>query len=285
MKRKPKSRGNGQGCAYQRPGQKTWTVSVVVGWRLPADPEKPRVSIKRTKGGFATKKDALAYCPVLLAGGIDPKREAPRLSAYWEIYKDGDMKKISAGKQSAYKTAWNKLKLIHDIHVDRLTVETLRTAVSDSCKTYDTAKDCKTVLSNLFALAAADRFVQRDLPSFIILPEKKETERVPFSSDEQKRLWKMYDEGDLRAAIPLLMIYTGMMPGEAMKLKVKNIDLESRIILHAGLKTKVRKQTPIVLADSILPVVQDLITHAQPSGYIGSRRVIACRGSNPRFSA
>jgi len=67
------------------------------------------------------------------------------------------------------------------------------------------------------------------------------------------------------------MIYTGMMPGEAMLLKVENIDLNNRIIFRNGLKTKIRKRTPVVLADCILPVVEDLIEHAQKSGYIWKR--------------
>ena len=268
---KPKSRGNGQGCAYQRKGQTTWTASVVIGWRMPDDPSKPRIPIKRTKAGFKTKKDAINYCPVLLSGGVEKKKEAPRLSYYWDMYKDGDMEQISKGKQSAYRTAWKKLKPIHDVPVDCLTVEHLRNAVSSACKTYDTAKDCKSLLANLFELAAADGFANRDLPSFIILPEHTEAERVPFSEEEQKRIWKAYDDGDIRAAAHLLMIYTGMMPGEAMKLKVENIDLENQVILHAGLKTKVRKRTPIVIADVIVPVVEDLIAHAQPSGFIWKR--------------
>ena len=37
------------------------------------------------------------------------------------------------------------------------------------------------------------------------------------------------------------------------------------------MKTKVRKQTDIVLADQIIPLVQDLIDNAQPSGYIWKR--------------
>ena len=37
------------------------------------------------------------------------------------------------------------------------------------------------------------------------------------------------------------------------------------------MKTKVRKKTDIVLADAIIPLVQDLIDHAQPSGYIWKR--------------
>ena len=67
------------------------------------------------------------------------------------------------------------------------------------------------------------------------------------------------------------MIYTGMMPGEAQGLKVEHIDLGQRLITHAGIKTAVRKATPIVLAESIIPLVEDLIANAQPSGYIWKR--------------
>ena len=49
------------------------------------------------------------------------------------------------------------------------------------------------------------------------------------------------------------------------------IDLKGRRIHGVGIKTKVRKQTDIVLADQIVPLVQDLIDHAQPSGYIWKR--------------
>ena len=268
-KPRPKVRGNGMGCAYRR--GPTWTACVTVGWKLPDDPTKPKIPIRRTKAGFATKKDAIAYCPTLLSGGVEKPSEAPRLSEYWRIYSDGDMLKISRGKQSAYRTAWKKLKQIHDVRVDVITVELLRKTVGDACHTFDTAKDCKNLLSNIFELAAADRFTARDLPSYIVLPDHEEKEQVPFNKEEQKAIWKAYDDGDRRAAAHLLMIYTGMMPGEAMLLKKDSIDLENRMIIRAGLKTKVRKRTPVVLADCIIPVVQDLMEHAMPSGYIWKR--------------
>ena len=266
---RPKARGNGQGTAYKR-GQ-TWTACVVVGWKLPADPTKPKIPIRRTKGGFALKRDALAYCPVLLAGGVEKPSEAPRLSSYWKTYSEGRMLQISRGKQSAYRTAWNKLKPIHDVRVDALTVDLLQKTIDDACKTFDPAKDCKSLLSNLFEIAAAEKYVIRDLPSFITLPVHEETEPIPFNKEEQKKIWKAYDDGDIRAARHLLMIYSGMMPGELMNLRVEHIDLDKRTIMRAGLKTKIRKRTPVVLADCILPIVEDLIAHAMPSGYIWAR--------------
>ena len=268
-RRAVKVRGNGMGTAIRR--GKTWTAVVTMDWILPDDPSKPKKPIRRTKGGFATKAEAIAYCPILKAGGVEKPSEAPRLSAYWKTYSEGQMLKISKGKQSAYRTAWKKLHQIHEVRVDAITVDLLQRTIDDTCKTFDPAKDCKTLLSNLFELAAADRFVVRDLPSFIALPEHEEKERIPFSKEEQKAIWKAYDDGDRRAAAHLLMIYTGMMPGELMLLKVEHINLEERIIVRAGLKTKVRKRTPVVLADCILPIVEDLIAHAMPSGYIWKR--------------
>lgn len=268
-KQRVKVRGNGQGTCYQR--GKTWTACVTIGWVLPADPSKPKKPIRRTKGGFKTRKEALNYCPTLLAGGFEKPTEAPRLSHYWDIYSKGDMLKIAKGTQSRYRTAWNKLKPIHDVRVDAITVDLLRKVVSDACPTFDPAKECKSLLSNLFELAAADRFAVRELPSYIVLPEHEEKERIPFSKEEQVALWKAYDNGDIRAAVPLLMIATGLMPGEVQLLKVENIDLKNRIIVRSGLKTKTRKQTPVVLSDAIIPVVKDLIDHAQPSGFLWKR--------------
>ena len=270
-KRKPKNRGNGQGTAYKRKGQSTWTASVTIDWRYPADPSKPKIPVKRTKAGFATKKDALAYCPTLLAGGYAKPKDAPRLSSYWKQYSENAMLKLSKDKQYAYKAAWDKLKPIHDVRVDAVTIDLLQTAVSKAAKTYYPQKDCKTVLTKLIDMAYADGFSQRELPSFIELVPLEEKERTPFSKDEQEALWKLYEKGNLDAGIPLLMIYTGMMPGEAQLLKVEHINLEKKIMYGMNLKTKVRKKTPVVIADCLLPVVEDLIAHAQPSGYVWAR--------------
>ena len=266
---KTKSRGNGQGTAYRR--GTSWTAQVVVGWRVPDDPAQKPIPIKRTKGGFPTKKEAIAYCPTLLNGGMEVRTQAPRLREYWDIYQKGEYLNLSDSKQCAYRIAWKKLKDIQDIKVDAFTVDMLRKVVSDNCPTYSPAKDCKNLLSNLFKLASADGFVRRDLPSYIILPALQEKERVPFSDTEQAALWKTYESGNKKAAIPLLIIYTGMMPGEAMKLRADSIDIEHRLIVNAGLKTAVRKATPIVIADSIVPLIEDLIENAQPSGYIWKR--------------
>jgi len=267
--RKPKARGNGQGTAYKV--GKAWTAEAVVGYRKPRDESHQPIPIKRTKAGFPSKAAALAYCPILRAGGIIKPSEAPRLSSYWETYSENKMTALSASKQTAYKIAWKRLEPLHDVRVDTLTVQLLQATINKACLSYYTARDCKALLTSLFKLSSADGFTNKDLPSLLELPKLEEAEQIPFSQEEQTALWKRYENGDLNACIPLLMIYTGMMPGEAQGLKLEQIDLSARQIIGAGMKTKVRKKTPIVLAECILPVVQDLMDHAQPSGYIWPR--------------
>ena len=276
-KSRAKSRGNGTGTAFKRGS--TWTAQVVLKYEdLPPfdlnNPENqmPRKKITRSKGGFKTRDAALQYCPILKNGPQKPKK-APTLEHYWKTFENGHYDSLGESKQYAYKIAWRRLESIKNTHVDQLTVADLQKVVADNGTTYNTAKDMKQLLAALFRTAAAEGYVNKDLPTFIQLPKnEEEKERLPFSETEQAALWKLYESGDMRAAAPLLMIYTGMMPGEAMRLTVDKIDLENKMIIGAGMKTKVRKATPIVLADSILPGVESLIEHAKPDGTLWTGR-------------
>lgn len=262
---KGRTRPNGAGTAYKRGN--TWTARVVVAWKTTED--RRSIPVYRTKGGFRTKREALEYCPNLRVDR--PNTKAPTLSDYWNTYFNGEYQSLSKSKQVAYKGAWNKLTPIHIRPIDQLTVAEIRDTVSSAASTYYTVRDCKTVLTRLFELGGADGWCNKDIPSYIILPKMQEKERQTFTEAEQKSLWTLYESGDLRAAVPLLMICTGMMPGEMQNLRVENIDLANHKITGVGMKTKVRKESPVFLPNDIIPVVEDLIANAQPSGYIWPR--------------
>ena len=264
-KRRVKSRGNGTGTAFRRGS--TWTAQVVYDRVMVAE-DKPLKKLTRSKGGFKTRDEALRYCPVLKYGPEKPKL-APSLAHYWETYKAGAYTVLSPSQQYTYKSAWKKMAKIHNTRVDQLTVSDLQQLLTESCRSlYYPMRDCKSLLSVLFRIAAAEGYANEKIPGFIQLPKHDEDERQPFSETEQANLWKLYESGDVRAAIPLLMIYTGMMPGEAMRLRVDQIDIGRRQIVGAGMKTKVRKATPIVIADAIVPLVEDLISRARKNGYL-----------------
>ena len=267
-KHKPRTRPNGTGTAVKR--GTTWTARVVVCYEPVPDSNPPRKkAVYRTKGGFKTKRDALDYCAVLKQKDYKPQEKAPVLNHYWNQYSTGEMKKLSKNKQSAYNTAWKKIAdQLKYRPANQITVSELRDVVSEAANTYYTVKDCKTILTHIFELAGADGWCSKDLPSYIVLPALEETEREPFTDDEQSALWKLYESGDLRAAVPLLMICTGIMPGEIQKLKVENIDIEHQKIINAGIKTKVRRRSDIYFPEDIIPVIEDLIANARPNGFL-----------------
>ena len=270
-RKRTKSRGNGTGTAFRRGS--TWTAQVVVKYEdlPPFDPDRPenalpRKKITRSKSGFKTRDAALQYCPILKAGPQKPK-ESPTLQHYWDTYEAGSFSALGKSRQATLRSCWKKLSKIYDTHMDQLTVAELQKLIT--AQTYSVAKDCKSILIALFRIAAAEGYVRAEIPALLQLPPVGDTEdRTPFSETEQAALWKRYEGGDRWAAAPLLMIYTGMMPSEAIALNVENIDLQERKITGVGMKTKVRKKTPVVLAEDIIPLVEDLIAHAKDNGQI-----------------
>ncbi len=69
--------------------------------------------------------------------------------------------------------------------------------------------------------------------------------------------------GDAFTAYILLMIYTGMMPVELRRCTVDHINWTNKIITGVGAKTQKRKEAPIVLADTIMPVLADICDRSQ----------------------
>ena len=251
--RKPKARGNGTGTVYKR--GKTWVAAIVVG--------KKRVDgkfrqIRKKKGSFKTKKDAVAYLSDLLNGTAPNKPSAVTLDTLWESYKNGPYKKLGKNTQSAYKTARNKMDSIFFTDVRLLTIGDLQSCMDKNANTYDPAKDMQSVLSYCYKFAMAEQIVSVNLSKFLTLPDNDPEEGVPFSEDEINSLWTHYGAGDAVAGYALLMIYSGMMPGELFKAKKDMIDWDKQIIVGAGLKTKKRRSTPIIIADFMLPVLREL---------------------------
>lgn len=253
--RRSRVRPNGSGTAYRR--GKTWTAQVTIGFKA-LDDERRMVPIRRTKGGFRTKKEALEYCATLLNdAGRSERRKEVRLCDLWEIYERTGLARLGESKRCAYRIAYEKLGDLRYANIVSLDIGQLQGTIEG--RSYYTAKDIKTVLSHLYKIAGAQQYVQSNLADYMELPKLEESEPVPFSAEEVKAFWEAFHGGDTWVGYILLMIYTGMMPGELLKCEKRMIDLENRQIVGCGLKTSTRKSNAIVLADFLEPVVAALM--------------------------
>ena len=265
-------RGNGEGSVYLR--GKTWQAEVVVGQRYNAQLGH-FVPVRRYKGGFATKREAVEYIPILRQEVERPA--ALTLDHLWRSWSSTAMLKLSQSKQTHYRTAFQKLAGISYRDIATLSIDDLQGVVDEQAPTNYPAKDIKTLLSHLYRRAQAERIVPNNLADFIVLPPLEEKEQQAFSEPEILSLWQAYGAGNQIAGYALLMIYTGMMPGELFKAEKQMIDWERQVIVGCGMKTKVRKRTPIVIADQILPVLRDLCEQTTGSKLISIRRDVFYR--------
>ena len=248
-------RGNGQGRVFKR--DDSWYAQVTLYSRAElVDGKKQYKQKRRTKGGFRTKKDALAYLEALR---LPSARKMPTLLDLYEVWKESDLPNLSESKQASYKKARERLESIIGCKIDVLTTSDLQRVVNDNAGSYYTARDMKVLLSHLYKRALADQFVTVNLAQFITLPALEEKDAEPFTQEEVQKIWEAFAGGEVFAGYLLLMIYSGMMPGELFACRKDMIDFERCEIYGCGKKTKKRKkEVPIVFPEFIRPVIEVL---------------------------
>ncbi len=253
--RSARKRGNGQGTVYRRKNGK-WQAEITLGYSV-RNGKKYRKRL--TKGGFERKKDAVAYLSVLKADQ-NPKKQIT-VSQLWELFRNTRMQQISPSRQRAYTAAYHKIAdAVGYRKIDELTVRELQDIVNQFGISYDTKSDLKILFSQLYLLAVRDDYAPKNKAVYIQLPEPVRPEREIFTEREITEIWTDYRLNPSPIAAHLLiMLYTGMRPGELLTIRRENINLEEQY-LTGGIKTKKGRNRKIILPDKILPVIRYLMT-------------------------
>ena len=251
----PKKRGNGEGSVVKY--KDGYRAIIVTGWRDKTHP------IKHTKSGFATIREAREYISSFHEDEL-VKPCSYTIAEALSLFMDNGLTKLSPSKQTHYKTVANRIKSIWSEDMSSLTVARLQELVKGY--TYYPARDIKSLLSHLYKIAIADGVCSMNLSQYIVLPELVEEETVPFTADEVERMWADYADHPITAAA-LVMIYTGMMPGELSSIKADMIDWDNKVIKY-GIKTDRRKSAYLLIPDRIVPLLHDLLDKGKNNGLL-----------------
>ncbi len=259
--RAPKTKGNGAGSIYRRSDRPGWCVAVTLGMRIETTPDGNKVMRQKrhTKSGFRTKKEANEYLSALIADSeARHQKKIPTVAQIYNDFVDAPGKKPGDSTMAAYRTAFKRRiePAIGNLPIDAVALRDLEQIISKL--TYDPAKDVKDLMSLLFKRAIGDGFVQVNPCPLLQLPEHEAAKVPAWSPKEIEMLWKEWGAGNRIAGCCLLMIHSGMMPGELMKCKIDMINWEKHTIIGCGLKTKERRDNPIVFPPVIEPVLCDL---------------------------
>ena len=183
---KTKARGNGQGSAYRRGN--SWTAQVIVGWKIPDDPTKRPIPVKRTKAGFASKKAALAYCPTLLTA--KPISERPTLSQLYKAWEPWYSPRVGKTTMVCYKSAFLHFAKLNNVYLDLITAGDLQDCM-DACPSGKrTHQNMKCVARLLWAYALDRNIIDRDVTEHLYIGKGETVQRDPITEEELERIRK-----------------------------------------------------------------------------------------------
>lgn len=244
---KRKTRGNGQGTVYKR--GKTWQAEVCM---YAGDMRR-----RAYKGGFETKREAVAYLPVLeqsLRTVSKPKTIS--FTRLWEKWTETqEFTRLSKDKQDAYRIAYKKLKPLYALSdVRNCHYDILCQCIQGL--TYYPARDVKRVLNGMFELAMRMDCAERNQAPLLELPPIPQAKKSTFT-DEQIDCLRTSDNPF--AKVILLMIYMGLRPVEMREMTVEDVHWQERYT-DGGRKTA--RNIPIAIPHEAEPILRSLCEHA-----------------------
>ena len=248
-----KSRGNGQGSVYQLPN-KTWICVKTVGYTA-ADGRLLRQ--KRSKSGFKTKKDALAYLPKLEAA---PK---PKIVTFANLY---DMwlptHRASKDTMNCYKAAYKWYAPVHNVPLGELTVDDLQDCIDECERGRRTRENMKALAGLMYKYGIPRRLTDINLGQYLIVSgESGEKSGLPDGALEKiERL-----TGSSRIAdYVYCQCYLGFRPSEFLALDARNYNRKERAFV-GGATTDAGTDRILTVSPKIQPIV-DRLTHDKLAG-------------------
>lgn len=256
---RPRTRGNGQGTAYKRPGQQTWTVEVVVGWKLPDDPEKPKRPVRRTKGGFRTKKEALDYVASLQYS--NGKRVRMTLEQLYIAWKEQYAPRVGDSTMQNYYYAYQHFGKLHGIRMDLISAADLQQCMDD-CKSGKRTHENMRCVANLLWKYAVDKdIVDRNVAANLFTGRGVSVQREALTENEEAVIKSAIGK-ERYAEYIYCLCWLGYRPGEMLQLRkdqlfCATIDKQDIWYFVNGKKTDAGRDRVVIVPDEILPIVLD----------------------------
>lgn len=247
----PKSRlGNGMGTATKR--GKTWTARATIGWKIAEDGHK--VQIRKTKGGFTSKKEALSYISTLL----QPTLTAPQtLDEIYVRWSKQYANRISSVTMAGYKAAYGHFDRLRHIKVDRITANMLQECI-DSCRNGKRTKQMMKIIAGLLMRYAIDDDQILKNPAANLYTGDDPTSTHEPISEEELDIIKRAFRTEPYAKYVYAMCYLGFRPTEFFSLTKESFHIKSGICyLCAGIKTDAGKDRPVTIPRKIQPIINE----------------------------
>lgn len=240
-----RKRGNGTGTVYKRGN--TWQAEAC---RYVGDQR-----LRAYKGGFRTKKEALAYLEHLSQETNITRTKSISFVDLWKKVQETERyKELSYNKKITWSTAYKRCSELQKAADFReVRYEQMQACVTGL--TFYPARDVKILLNAMSTLALKCDWADKNYAELIELPALEKGEKVVLSDEELKKIWACTDP--FRDYV-LIMCYLGLRPIELRKLRKEDIHLEERYTM-GGQKTELGKESPIAIPEVMVPIMGNFV--------------------------
>lgn len=263
QKRGRRSRGNGEGSVYRRKNGSYIAVKIL-GYETDDTTGKVK-PVKITKGGFKTKKEALAYLPKLTIQplGINPDETLRGIFELWlPTHIDSG---VSRSTIDCYKSAFKYYEKLWYVPFSKLTIESLQECLDTCPRGKRTRQNMKAIGTLLYQYAIPREYVNKNLAHYLRIKGEDGTPRDYFTEAEIERVRQSI------GAVPYAdyiycNIYLGFRLNEFLALDVARYNRQERA-LQGGGKTKAGTNRIVTISPKIQPII-DRLTGDRKEGLI-----------------
>lgn len=223
---------NGYGSVFKLSGKRRrpWAVRITTGW---TDDVKQLVEYL---GYYETRQKAMLALAEYHNNPYDLSAGKITFKEVYERFKKEKFPKTSKSNQSGYQMAFNRSKMLHDMKFVDIRKAHMQSVIDNCNKSHGTLRKIKVLFNQMYKHALENDLAQKDYSRFVeLLKNKDKSTRKPFTMDEINLLWDNIDRFDDIDAV-LIMIYSGLRPGELVEIKNENIYLDKRYF-RGGFKT------------------------------------------------
>lgn len=243
---------NGYGSVCKLPGKrrKPFAVIVTTGWN---DEGKQR---REYLGYYKSRREAMV---ALADYNNNPYDLSAGKLTFKEVYErliKERFPKISKSNQLGYEMAFRRSEPLHDMKFNEVRKAHLQSVIDNCDKSWGTKKKIKVLFNQMYKHALENDLTHKDYARFVELPKNDtKNSRKPFTLDEINILWENINRFDDIDSV-LIMIYTGLRPGELVEVKNKSIQLDERYF-RGGFKTEAGTNRVIPIHKKIHKLIEN----------------------------
>lgn len=240
---------NGFGNVSKLSGKRRnpWRVRKTSGWIIDEKTKKSK-QIYITIGYYETRQKALQALSEYNASPYDLSASKITFSEVYDKWSEKKFEEVSASNINGYKAAYKLCSDLYDMRFADIKLSHLQGIVDHSDKNFPTLKKLKILFNQLFDYAVMHEIIQKDrhIVEYInIGKQEKSTKHYRFTNAEVDALWRWAD-GNEYVQVILMLIYSGVRPGELFNTKSSSVNLEERCFtIPKGKTVNAARKVPI----------------------------------------